>query len=433
MSEIDDSITNLKTRISNAYDAAEAKGATIPATKNSSNLSTCISSIELTDWASLGDELLRAEAYSKTVDTSNQFLMISNTNLYNLINASSMSAATGYKVIIDGKYYSYDNSTNTVTQLGTDSNYNYFIDGSYFYVKNNNELWYAYTSGTNSDKKVMNITAPVIAKSGIFIHDGKLYLYKYGNNSLELIDDAGIWSDLGLSCGIRDGLLYKINTSSSPTITQLSYKRVSLLDVANDNSGYIYCTFEDVPNRPCRFSTSDNQLSYGTTKSSRIVKLLSGGVCFCENGNVYPFSSDTPSKQGLSDISFNGKLSVYSDRVQLDSYESINVTNAYITTNRVHNTNFSPYLVGLRSGSQLNYLRYGTSNATKSYADVNGTDPQNTTLSGNTMTYNGMTLTRNNSKDGIFTFSPDDLRNKVWTDYEMITNAINASLHQNYH
>ena len=38
-------ITRIQTNIANAYDAAEAKGATLPTTKNSENLSNTIASI----------------------------------------------------------------------------------------------------------------------------------------------------------------------------------------------------------------------------------------------------------------------------------------------------------------------------------------------------------------------------------------------------
>lgn len=423
MSAIEDSVNRIKNKVADAYTAAEGKGAVMPESRKVANLANCIDSIELTDWASLGDELLRAEAYSKTVDTSNQYLMLNSDNLYTILDATSVSASSvGYKVIIDGKLYSYTKSTNSISQLGTDTNYNQYIDGSSLYIKNNNELWGSYTSGYANDNKLLDINGPVIGSTNYFIYDGKLYSYTY--LSCSLLDTNGIWTDVFTSCGIRDGLIFGITGG----VTQIDTRRVSLF---SGNSNNYYCVFESNPYQIATFyyqnksSTPNPNINY-YTKPSKILRITTDGGCFCEDGKYYERNSSTPSTNQPLD-KFNS-LFIYENYIQLSGKDPINVSNAYLVTKKYINTSSGPYIVGLGSDSQSHFLRFGTSNATKSYATVAGNDPQNTTLSGNTMTYNNMLLTRDTGKDGVFTFYPDDLKNKTWTDYEMITNAINASL-----
>lgn len=440
MSAIEDSINNLKTRISNAYDAAEAKGAVMPESRKAANLANCINSIELTDWASLGNELLRAEAYSKTVDTSNQFIFIGNDNQYQIMNASSVSYVGGSAtVIIDGNIYTYNPTENIITQntssndivKGVGGNHLIKTDGYLYYYYNRNfyQIMYVGIDGVNKLERAY------------YIYNGSLYKSNLSSSGYSLVDNEGVWSDIisggdnNTVFGLRDGLLFRYYNNNP---TQITTGRVKMIKESFEVN-HLYFVYDSTPNklhRCTRSSTGTISLELFGTFPSNIVKIFpvsSSNRSFyvlCEDGNIYTRkNASTATLVSNPFIDAYNNTYVYDNQIKTLKSTISNISGASII---YEETSYYSSCVRLAPNSTHTYLRFGTSNATKSYATVTGNDPQNTTLSGNTMTYNNMLLTRDTSKDGVFTFYPNDLKNKTWTDYEMITNAINASLHQNY-
>lgn len=79
-------IQRIQTNIANAYDAAEAKGATMPVTENSSNLATTIASI-----SGGGDTITATNTTGATVNEGDKVYIAANTNL-KLINYGAFTS-----------------------------------------------------------------------------------------------------------------------------------------------------------------------------------------------------------------------------------------------------------------------------------------------------------------------------------------------------
>lgn len=173
-------IIRIQTNIANAYDAAEAKGATLPTTKNSENLSNTIASITTSGGAG-GDSITYTNITGATIAKDNK-LWINTTattteesttqiSVLELLQTSNPNVAltSGYRYTLqDGAYIKAALTKNISfsSALGIDkngilsSNYIYNIENNIFATQNGVYLGNGYISSQSSFVYKIDITNP---------------------------------------------------------------------------------------------------------------------------------------------------------------------------------------------------------------------------------------------------------------------------------
>lgn len=120
-------LTALSTNLSNAYDAVDNKGGTIPANKNTANLADAINSISGGGSASvLNGQKIKLKAYSTTVD-ANSFIELKNdttsgTRVNIATSQSALHSISATKIDTDKVFVVMRNSANLFAAICTVSN-----------------------------------------------------------------------------------------------------------------------------------------------------------------------------------------------------------------------------------------------------------------------------------------------------------------------
>jgi hypothetical protein len=447
----------LQTNLSNAYDAIEEKGGTLPANKNMNNLADSIANIPEANYTLMGNELRRAYGWTHEEDVSgtcqiyNPYRDIFSssftaTNIKGLIYNNNITssnvitpAETSY-AIIDGKLYLLSIQSNTIilTQQGTATDWE-DTNGTIF-VKNG-KIYFSYSTANNNQTPYITAINPKFSSIGycgnIFINDNKLY------NGNTLIDGSGIWTDLKswlssayYDIGLRNNKLYFYSANGIKD-TGINYiitdgnlygKTAGNCYFAIDNTLY---TFSYNYNT----GTINGNVTLYNTYSSKIKKVSTGynfpaPIVLLENGDLYYLKVKKASNI-INYITYNGTYFLSNDCKIYDYNGNIirSMPTNIIKTQGIAYSCFK-YINGT-IGTNRYTISY-INNITKAYAgyeNEEGIELVNS-ASVNNIYINSLKYTRNPNIDSIFTFIPEDLENCTFSDADLIRAYLDAGLKQ---
>ena len=384
----------------------------------------------------LVNQLRKAYAWTWSQILSNgQVQIVYSNSGYKLagpITCNSFYKAGGYSPVIDGKLYSLNTYSGALTQFGTDTNYtaassNVAIkNGGIYYVGSLNYAKWIDSSGTWTE-----------IGSGFGIKNGALGAFGTQSNTNAaiawgIIDTGGVWTKIvysasGYCYAVRDGYVYYA-TSKGSNGTMIIDQLIQMT-TRNDYNFYSANSYNilGIKGNQCdvyRITYIKNGTDTGPYKTFTFnsdIVFANDIYCLLADGSLYK----TEYSATLIDTNVLGLGYPYylkADGVHLVTSKELVIDGIFPT--------LSGNILFSGAGSEQRSTVYTVGNPATNYSSfkkVTLQEPETITATTSTsITSGGKTYTRDQSRDSVFTQSPDDLKKQTptkWQLLEMISNV----------
>ena len=404
------------------------------------------------DMIAVGNQLRRAEAYYRTEDVGGKYYFYEYPYSSYRFGPYDNCPKIGFiysqnAYIIDGKLYKISNNELVrLTGTNTGKDNFVFVKGNIFFDSDgysyySSQMSTDFTKMTSFPRIYDENSSRIIVGDRIdrwmcyVVIDGALYKFNNNGSNQTLIDNGGIWTHLFIVntswvVGIRDG--YICVASDTDGVIQSTIR--PYLSWTDYTYNHIYYTLADdkktLKRVLCKQTSIDTPqliktISNDIVKGYSSIYLDSAGNCYNGGSLLDTNVTDISSRHsGNHAYIKNNKLYYGTSKTQSPCMSDLSL-NGFANSWRTN-------VVKVNDGYIREETFYCTSNATKAYA--NPRISQSTSIqskTSTTVTVNNNVYARNQSKDSYFEFIPDDLKNKTFTDADLLDACLSAGLNLN--